>query len=147
MSEREIKELEDLLLPFALERYNFDNYKMNMPMSRMMKSMVKSMAKSMVGNIITEQVTWLVRSFIRCLISISDEIYLKDLAAITLAEASYMAGIGPYGPFHRSFGSGGDRGGSEVQIEAEVHVWLLYLLDNNKLPGIYERFTGRYFIK
>ncbi|MHA1955191.1 MAG: hypothetical protein ACW96U_14725, partial [Candidatus Heimdallarchaeaceae archaeon] len=90
MSEREIKELEDLLLPFALERYNFDNYKMNMPMSRMMKSM----AKSMVGNVITEQVTWLVRSFIRCLISISDEIYLKDLAAITLAEASYMAGIG-----------------------------------------------------
>ena len=89
MSEREIKEIEDLLLPFALERYNWDNYKSNMPMSRMMKSM----AKSMVGNIVTEQVTWLVRSFVRCLLSVSGEIFLKDLAAITLAEASYMAGI------------------------------------------------------
>lgn len=117
MSEREIKELEDLLLPFALERYNWDNYRSNMPMSRMMKSM----AKSMVGDIIIEQVTWLVRSFVRCLISISKEIYLKDLSAITLAEASYMAGIGPYGPFNKGYG-GGDRGGSEVQIEAEVHV-------------------------
>ncbi len=143
MSEREIKEIEDLLLPFALERYNWDNYKSNMPMSRMMKSI----AKSMVGNIVTEQVTWLVRSFVRCLLSVSGEIFLKDLAAITLAEASYIAGIGPFGPFNKSYGGGGDRGGSEVQIEAEVHVWFLFLIDNNKLPGIYERFTGRYFIK
>lgn len=142
MSEREIKELEDFLLPFALKRFDLDSYQRDFPMMKMMKSM----AKSMVGNVINEYVTWLVRAFVRCLISISDEIYLKDLAAVTLAEASYMAGIGPFGPFNRMYG-GGDRGGSEVQIEAEVHIWLLHLLENNKLPGIYERFTGRYFIK
>jgi hypothetical protein len=144
MSENEIQELEELVLPFALERFDFNSYQSNFPMSRMMKSM----AKSMVGNVITEYVTWLVRAFVRCLLSVLTEIYLKDLAAITLAEASYMGGIGPFGYFNRMYGgSGGDRGGSEVQIEAEVHVWLLYLLDNNKLPGIYERFTGRYFTK
>jgi hypothetical protein len=142
MSEREIQELEELLLPFALKRFDFDSYQGSFPMSRMMKSM----AKSMMGDVITEYVTWLVRAFVRCLLSISTEIYLKDLAAVTLAEASYMGGIGPFGHFNR-MQSSGDRGGSEVQIEAEVHVWLLFLLDNNKLPGVYERFTGRYFIK
>ena len=142
MSENEIKELEEFLLPFALKRFDMDSYQRDFPMMKMMKSM----AKSMVGNMITDYVTWLVRAFVRCLLSISEEIYLKDLAAVTLAEASYMAGIGPFGPFNRGYG-GGDRGGSEVQIEAEVHIWLLYLLENNKLPGIYERFTGRYFIK
>jgi len=84
MSENEIKKLEEFLLPFALKRFDFDSYQSNFPMMKMMKSM----AKSMVGDMVTNYVTWLVRAFIRCLISISDVIYLKDLAAVSLAEAS-----------------------------------------------------------
>ncbi len=31
--------------------------------------------------------------------------------------------------------------------ELLIHVWMLHLHEQNKLPGIYERFTGRYFVK
>ena len=143
MSDAEINDLENFLTPFALKRFDFGSYKTNIPMGRF----AQKMAKSMMGDWINNYVTWLVRAFVRCLFNIGDEIYLKDLAAITLAEASYMAGIGPFGPFQQQMGAGSDRSGSEIQMEAEIHVWMLHLQEEGKLPGIYERFTGRYFIK
>ena len=143
MSDAEINDLENFLLPFALKRFDLDSYTSKIPMGRF----AKNLAKSMMGNWVNDYVTWLVRAFARCLFNIGDEIYLKDLSAITLAEASYMAGIGPFGPFQQQMGAGTDRSSSEIQIEAEVHVWLLHLQEEGKLPGVYERFTGRYFIK
>ena len=143
MSDAEINDLENFLLSFALKMFDLDSYTSNIPMGRF----AKNLAKSMMGNWVNDYVTWLVRAFVRCLFNIGDEIYLKDLSAITLAEASYMAGIGPFGPFQQQMGAGTDRSSSEIQMEAEVHVWLLHLQEEGKLPGVYERFTGRYFIK
>ena len=141
MSEHEVEELEEILIPFALSRFDFDNYKTNFPMGRM----AMNMAKRMMGNWINDYVTWLVRAFTRCLVNVSDEIYLKDLAAVVLAEASFMQGIGPWGPFQMQMGTGGgDRSAMEPQVETEAHAWLLHLQEIGKLPGVYERFTGKY---
>ena len=144
MSESEVEEIEKILIPFALKRFDFDNYQSTFPMSKM----AMGMAKKMMGNWVNDYVTWLVRAFTRCLLNVSNEIYLKDLAAVVAAEANYMAGIGPFGPFQRQWAQGtGERSSTENLVESEIHVWLLHLQDENKLPGIYERFTGRYFIK
>ena len=130
MSDREVEELEQILLPFALARFDLDNYKSNFPMGKM----AMNIAKRMMGNWINDYVTWLVRAFTRCLV---------------LAEASFMQGIGPWGPFQMQMGQagGGDRSAMEPQVETEAHAWLLHLQEIDKLPGMYERFTGRYFIK
>jgi len=144
LNEDELKTLEEFLLPYALKRFSYDSYQTNFPLAKM----AQSMAKGLMGDFLNEYVTWMVRAFVRCLFSISNEIYLKDLAAITLAEGSYMAQIGPWGPFAMRHGttSPDGRESMEVTLEAEVHAWLLHLQDNNKLPGVYERFTGRYFL-
>ena len=107
-----------------------------------------NMAKRMMGDWINNYVTWLVRAFVRCLVNVTDEIYLKDLAAVVLAEASFMQGIGPWGPFQMQMGTGGgDRSAMEPQVETETHSWLLHLQEIGKLQGIYERFTGKYVIE
>ncbi|MCE7741108.1 MAG: hypothetical protein GOP50_01495 [Candidatus Heimdallarchaeota archaeon] len=145
MSEHEVEKIEKYLIPFALQRFDFDSYQTNFPMSKM----AMNMAKKMMGNWLNDYVTWLVRAFTRCLLNVSDEIYLKDLGAVVAAEANYMSGIGPMGPFERqsmSQGSG-NRAGTENLVETEIHVWLLHLQEENMLPGIYERFTGKYFVK
>ena len=145
MSDREAEEIEKILIPFALQRFDFDNYTSNFPMSKM----AMNMAKKMMGNWLNEYVTWLVRAFSRCLLNVTDEIYLKNLGAVVAAEANYMSGIGPMGPFERQWvqGGGTNRSGTEALVESEIHVWMLHLQEQNKLPGIYERFTGRYFVK
>ncbi|MHA1200393.1 MAG: hypothetical protein ACTSQF_13805 [Candidatus Heimdallarchaeaceae archaeon] len=148
MSEHEAEKIEKLLIPFALKRFDFDNYKSSFPMSRM----AMNMAKNMMGNWINDYVTWLVRAFSRCLLDVSDHIYLKDLGAVVAAEANYMSGIGPMGPFERQWSQGGgtsgsSRSGTEALVESEIHVWMLHLQEQNELPGIYERFTGKYFVK
>ena len=147
MSEQEVEKLEKLLIPFALSRFDPDNYKTAFPMSKM----AMNMAKRMMGNWMDEYVTWLVRAFVRCLLNVNKEIYIKDLGAVVAAEANYMSGIGPFGFFQQQSmaqGQGsGNRAGTESLVETEVHVWLLHLQEQNELPGIYERFTGRYFVK
>ena len=145
MSEDELKKIEEFLLPFALKRFDFNSYQTGFPLAKM----AQTMAKGMMGEFMNEYVTRMVRAFVRCLFSISDEIFLKDLAAITLAEGSYMAQIGPWGPFAMRYGSTSPEGreSMEVTLEAEVHAWLLHLQESKKLPGVYERFTGRYFMK
>lgn len=142
MSEKLIQELEGFLIPFALDRFDFSKYNINMPFAKM----AQSMAKSMTGNWVNEYVTWLVRSFIRCILNVEGKMKLKDIAAVIVAEANYMANVGPYGPFTQNFGrtGGSDRSSNESLAEGEVHCWMLYLQDNDKLPGVYERFTGIY---
>ncbi len=146
MSEQEVERLEKELIPFALKRFDMDSYKTVFPMSKM----AMKMAQSMMGDWLNDYVTWLVRAFTRCLLNVSTEIYLKDLGAVVAAEANYMSGVGPMGPFERqnmAQGGSGNRAGTESLVETEIHVWLLHLQERNILPGIYERFTGRYFIK
>ena len=145
MSEQEVERLEKELIPFALKRFDMDSYHSNFPMAKM----AMGMAKRMMGDWLNDYVTWLVRAFIRCLLNVGDEIYLKDLGAVVAAEANYMSGIGPMGPFQQqnmAQGSG-NRAGTENLVETEIHVWLLHLQEENMLPGNYERFTGRYFVK
>jgi len=146
MSEQEVERLEKELIPFALSRFDMDSYQTAFPMSKM----AMNMAKRMMGNWLNEYVTWLVRAFVRCLLNVSDEIYIKDLGAVVAAEANYMSGIGPFGFFQQQSmtqGSGSNRAGTETLVETEIHVWLLHLQEENMLPGVYERFTGRYFVK
>jgi hypothetical protein len=137
MSEQEVERLEKELIPFALSRFDLDNYKTAFPMSKM----AMNMAKRMMGNWFNEYVTWLVRAFIRCLLNVGDEIYLKDLGAIVAAEANYMSGIGPFGFFEQQSmaqgQSGQSRAGTESLVETESHVWLLHLQEKNLLPGVY----------
>ncbi len=142
MSEKVIEELEGFLLPFAQDRFDISKYRSNMPFAKM----AQSMAKSMMGDFFKNYVTWLVRSFIRCLLNTSEPMYLKDIAALIQAEACYMSGIGPFGLFNQRFGTstGSDRSSGEAMTEGEVHAWMVYLTEKDKLPGQYERFTGRY---
>lgn len=144
MSEKVIEELEAFLLPFAQDRFDFSKYKSGMPFAKM----AQSMAKSMMGGWVTEYVTWLVRSFVRLILNSDEPMYLKDIAALIQAEAGYMSGVGPYGLFNARFGTGtgagSDRSSGEAMTEGEVHAWMIHLTDNDKLPGNYERFTGRY---
>ncbi|MHA1224268.1 MAG: hypothetical protein ACTSSG_03430 [Candidatus Heimdallarchaeaceae archaeon] len=144
MSEKEVSILEEFLLPFALKRFSLESYHTNFPLAQV----AKAMAKSVMGNILNEYVTWLVRAFVRVLYNTSNEIYLKDLAAVTLAEASYMAGIGPFGSFKGMMGTSTEgRASMELITETEIHAWMLYLQENDKLPGVYQRFEGKYYLK
>ncbi|MBY9000145.1 MAG: hypothetical protein KGD64_04465, partial [Candidatus Heimdallarchaeota archaeon] len=124
------------------DRFDISKYQSGMPFAKMAQSMVKSM----MGDYFKNYVTWLVRSFIRCLLNASEAIYLKDMAALIQAEAGYMTGIGPFGLFNSRFGqsTGSDRSSGEAMTEGEVHAWMIHLTENDKLPGRYERFTGRY---
>ena len=142
MSDKIVEELESFLLPFALKRFSFDSYKSNFPMGKM----ARRMAESMMGDWLDNMVTWQVRAYVRCLFNVSGTIYLKDLAAAVNAEASYMSGVGPLGLFQGGFGTqtGSNRSSTETMMEAEIHVWMLHLAENDKLPGNYERFTGKY---
>ncbi len=144
MSEKVIEELEGVLLPFAQDRFDFSKYKSGMPFAKM----AQSMAKSMMGGRITEYVTWLVRSFVRLILNSEEPMYLKDIAALIQAEAGYMNGVGPFGLYNTRFGTvtvaGSDRSSGEAMTEGEVHAWMIHLTEKDKLPGSYERFTGKY---
>ena len=85
-------------------------------------------------------VTWEVRAFIRCIYMVNEPIFLQDITFITISEVSLMMNYPPY----NQTGIIENRAEMPLSMGAEIHRWFLHLQENNKLPGNYERFTGKY---
>ncbi len=126
MSENDFNELEKFLLPFAFDRYKTDN-----PLAKL--------AIGLNQNRFNTMITWEVRAFIRCIYSVNQPILLQDITFIVIAEMSLMMNFPPYNTTTL-----GNRDQFLFILGAEIHRWFLHLEENNKLPGIYERFTGKY---
>ena len=122
MLEENYKYLREFLIPFVLERYRSPN------VNEEFRRTVEDIAKS----------------FIWCILSVSGRIHLQAIATISIAEATYEKGLynllGNLAIGSRTFG---------VEdlipfIPGEIHNWLLFLQNNGKLIGNYDRFTGIY---
>ena len=86
----------------------------------------------------------IVRAFVRCLYYSKGEMFLRDIAAITRAEANFLMEQPLY-----AFGSTAQVQLSEQVenlIDNEIHRWILIFAENNKLPpgSEYHRFTGKF---
>ncbi|MHA1199088.1 MAG: hypothetical protein ACTSQF_07045 [Candidatus Heimdallarchaeaceae archaeon] len=66
------------------------------------------------------------KSFLWCILSVSGKLHLQAISTITVAEATL--GVEQLVPL----------------IPSEIHNWLLFLQNNGKLVGTYDRFTGIY---
>ena len=84
-------------------------------------------------------ITWEVRAFIRCIYLVNQPILLQDITFIVIEEMSLMMNFPPYNTTTLE-----NRDQFLFILGAEIHRWFLHLGENNKLPGIYERFTGKY---
>ncbi|MHA1116257.1 MAG: hypothetical protein ACTSRR_10020 [Candidatus Heimdallarchaeaceae archaeon] len=143
MSEKLIIELEELLIPYALERFSFQNN----PAAQMIASnpLFKSMIKktlTQAEDYISEFVSWLCKAFVRVIVSTDISIKLSDIASVILAESYLMMDLPPYG--YVSSSKDGDKSDAKVMVEIEVHRWFVFLENEGKLPGRYNRFTGIY---
>ncbi len=127
MSENDFNELEKFLLPFALARYEAKG------------ALIKAMI-SIAKNRIQTMVTWQVRAFIRCIYSVNESIHLQEITFIVISELSLMMNFPPY----NRTGIIENRTEMPFSIGAEIHRWFIHLQENNKLPGTYTRFTGRF---
>ncbi|MHA1868329.1 MAG: hypothetical protein K9W46_01720 [Candidatus Heimdallarchaeum endolithica] len=143
MSDKLIVELEETLIPYALERFNFQNN----PAVRNITS--NPIFRSMLGKTldhaqqyVTDFVTWLCRAFVRVLVNSNISLKLSDIATLILAESFLMMDLPPYG--YGGSSNDGDKSDTKVMIEVEVHRWFVFLEKEGKLPGIYNRFTGVY---
>ena len=88
---------------------------------------------------------WLVRTFVRCIVNIEKEIYLKDITAIIVAEANLATEAPPFKvKVSYNFFNTFESLDFKLFLESEVHRWLVYLQEKGKLPGNYERFTGKF---
>ncbi len=133
MSEKLIKELEEFLSPYVQERFDYSN----LPMG--------GLAKTLMGgriNQIQQYVIWIMRAFVRCILSADKDIYLRDIVSVTVAEAYTMMQFTPMRNIHTYNAEGAAQ--FDLIIEAEIHNWLLYLEEHEKLPGTYHRFSGMY---
>ena len=123
MSEKEIQELEDILIPFALKSLGI------LPMGRKFKLFFE----------------WLVRAYIRCLFNITDEIHLNEITTVVIAEAYFMDDVrvfSMYGGYIKQFTALGNQFAA-----GEIHKWFIHLQELGKLPGVYNRFSGKFRIK
>ncbi|MBD3192496.1 MAG: hypothetical protein GF308_17790 [Candidatus Heimdallarchaeota archaeon] len=133
MSEKLIKELEEFLLPYALERYNISDH----PFGDLVKTIMGEAVERL-----NQYITWLVRAFIRCILSTEKGIYLKDITTVMMAEAYNMMNFTPVRNIHTPKLE--NLAGSKILLEGEVHHWLLELQEQEMLPGYYDRFMGYY---
>jgi hypothetical protein len=133
MSEKLVKELEDYLVPYVHKRFDIS------------QSALGGLAKTLMGNLVKQgenYAIWVVRAFIRCLLSADRPIYLKDITSVALAEAYVMMRFTPMK--HPGIREIENLAGQQVLMESEVHHWLIHLQEIEKLPGTYNRFTGLY---
>lgn len=135
MSEKLIEELEEFLLPYALNRYDVSNH----PLGGVVKTIMGGRIEQL-----NQYVTWLVRAFIRCILSTEKDLYLKDIVTVMMAEAYKMMNFTPIRNIHTQ--NLEDLAGLKILLEGEVHNWLLELEEQEMLPGYYERFTGYYVV-
>ncbi len=122
MVENKYQSLKEFLIPFVMERYRSPN------VNDEFKRIIEDLAKS----------------FLWCILSVSGKIHLQEITTVSIAEATYERGL------YNLLGNLviGQR---KLRIEeiipflpGEIHNWLLFLQNNGKLTGNYNRFTGIY---
>ncbi|MHA1685642.1 MAG: hypothetical protein ACTSYD_04445 [Candidatus Heimdallarchaeaceae archaeon] len=133
-----IEELEKLLIPYAVQRFDFRNA----PQAALIRSMpLLGKVASAAQNRLTNLVTWLARAFIRTLVYAKSPMFLRDIATVALGEALYMLN---YPPYNFTPDDEGAKADLKVTAETEIHRWFLFLIESGKLPGRYQRYTGIY---
>jgi hypothetical protein len=128
MDESKLEEIDNFLYKHASDRF-----------SRLFRFMLVGQKR------LKSYLMLVVRAFVRCMYHIEKYIYLKDIMKAVMAEADYMLNEEPFKIDFQSIAK--IRYSEEFQnlIKSEIHGWILYLLDNNKLPSNfkYERFVGK----
>ena len=124
MSENDFEEMEKFLLPFALARYEA-------------KGGIVKFAMKLAGKRLHTMVTWQIRAFIRCIHLVKQPILLQDITFIVIAEMSVMMNFPPYNTTTLE-----NRSEFPLVLGAEIQRWFIHLIEYDKLPGTYERFTG-----
>ncbi len=125
MSENDFEEMEKFLLPFALSRYEA-------------RGGMAKFALKLAGKRLQTMVTWQVRAFIRCIHLVNQPILLQDITFVVITEISVMMNFPPY----NQPGLIENRSEMPLTLGPEIHRWFIHLVENDKLPGTYERFTG-----
>jgi len=134
MAELSAESLEQFLSPFVQERF-----------SQKEARGIKGILNRTVSKHFDDYLIWLVRTFVRCIVNIEKEIYLKDITAIIVAEANLATEAPPFKvKVSYNFFDTFESLDFKLFLESEVHRWLVYLQEKGKLPGNYERFTGKF---
>ncbi len=133
ISQKLIQELEEFLIPYVMNRYDFENTVMGAIFGKLFKGPMDLQKRF---------ITFLARALIRCILSVNDEMYLNDISTIVMSEAYVMMEFTAIKNIHRPEVE--NVAGEKIILENEIHAWLLHLQDNEKLPGRYERFIGLY---
>jgi len=134
MAELSAESLEQFLSPFVQERF-----------SQKEARGIKGILNRTVSEHFDDYLIWLVRTFVRCIVNIEKEIYLKDITAIIVAEANLATEAPPFKvKVSYNFFDTFESLDFKLFLESEVHRWLVYLQEKGKLPGNYERFTGKF---
>ena len=126
--------IEQFLIPYATDRLNQKSAKT-----------VKSILERTVHKEFLDYYAWMIKAFARCVFDLEGEIYLRDIITIIIAEANLATDAPPFRvKLANNFLSTFDAMDFKAFLESEVHRWLVYLQENSKLPGKYNRFTGKY---
>jgi len=134
MAELSAESLEQFLSPFVQERFGQKEAKG-----------IKGILNRTVSEHFDDYLIWLVRAFVRCIVNVENEIYIKDITSIIVAEANLATDALPFKvKVSYNFFDSFESLDFKLFLESEVHRWLVYLQEKGKLPGNYERFTGKY---
>ncbi len=122
MIEEKYKELREFLIPFVMDRYRSPT------VNEEFRKIIEDIAKS----------------FLWCILSVSGRLHLQAIATISIAEATYERGM--YNLLGTLSIGSRNLGVEELipLLPGELHNWLLFLQNNGKLVGNYNRFTGIY---
>ena len=126
---KNIEEMENILFPYAKNRYNIAN-----------AGFGGKLLKGLVGGRMNSLSHQIVQAFCRTIFSIQTEMFLRDITAAVLSETSHVIGFKPYSV------SGEMTLNSDLyfQTMGELHNWFVMLAENGFLPGRYERFIGKF---
>jgi len=126
--------IEQFLIPYATDRLTQKSAKQ-----------VMSILSRTVYKEFLDYYTWMIKAFARCVFDVEGAIYLRDVVTIIIAEANLATDAPPFRvQLANNFFDTFDALDFKVFLESEVHRWLVYLQENSKLPGKYNRFTGKY---
>jgi len=134
MAELSAENLEQFLSQFVQERF-----------SQKETRDIKGILNRTVSAHFEDYLIWLVRAFVRCLVNVENEIYIKDITSIIVAEANLATDAPPFKvKVSYNFFDTFESLDFKFFLESEVHRWLVFLQEKGKLPGNYERFSGKF---
>ncbi len=134
MAELSAESLEQFLSSFVQERFSQKEAKG-----------IKGILNRTVSEHFDDYLIWLVRAFVRCIVKVENEIYIKDITSIIVAEANLATDAPPFKvKVSYNFFDTFESLDFKLFLESEVHRWLVYLQEKGKLPGNYERFSGKF---